>query len=103
MPPADGSLDRVMPPICTVCHRDWRDRVKSGEIDEDDFGYDTVWFGGGPPPRMRDGYQGHPPGLYWFCDEHLPLAKARQHLRAGEAFAEIEALLADEKRDRPRP
>lgn len=76
----------MRPPICAVCDKDFRDESDGG---------DTVSFLLTEEDKEdnkkldEEGMAGHPAGMEWFCDEHLPVAKKYQHLTLAEALPKI--------------
>jgi hypothetical protein len=67
----------MQPPICSLCHRDQRDKP---ELD-----FETVRFSDYEPIDRP----GHPEGLHWFCAEHLKAAQALSDLTSAEALRRL--------------
>ncbi|MFB9193309.1 hypothetical protein ACFFWA_10065 [Actinomadura verrucosospora] len=82
----------MMPPMCFVCLRTLRDGVPFSS-------FETVRFALTPEEEAvrqeqhREGWVGHPPEVYWFCDEHLALGKEHSHLH----WREAQELLANQR------
>lgn len=70
----------MRPPICAICDKDFyfqgglvqfalseKEKEEMKRFEEPDF-------------------VGHPPGLEWFCGEHIEAAKSLSHLTISEAF-----------------
>lgn len=73
----------MRPPICAICD----DRFMEGG--------GLVQFKLTDAQRVelkrfeQPGFVGHPPGLEWFCPQHLPAARELSHLTLGEAMAKM--------------
>jgi hypothetical protein len=39
--------------------------------------------------RHREGWVGHPENVEWFCNDHVALAKAAEHLHWREALTQL--------------
>lgn len=76
----------MKPPICAVCGKDFASR----KIFSDEGG-DEVEFADFAPLPSNVG--GHPRGVEWICDEHLPAALQLRVLPARTAIDEIRARL----------
>ncbi len=70
----------MRPPICAVCNKRFSEgggliQFKLSETDKE-------------RKKLFDqpGFVGHPPGLEWFCSEHINEAKKLKHLTLPEAM-----------------
>ena len=73
----------MMPPICELCGRDFRDVEGEGGL---------VSFTETSEQAERNkryenpDFVGHPEGLLWFCGEHYPQAKELAHMDSHTAL-----------------
>jgi hypothetical protein len=76
----------MRPPICAICRKDFRKDIQKGgsirfALSPEDQAFND---------RMTERRQkGHPKGLEWFCNKHLPIAKRYKHLIWKEARPKI--------------
>ncbi len=68
----------MKPPICALCHRDFRRDTEGGGL---------VRFR--DEKSLPDGMVGHPRGVEWFCQRHLAAAQKLSSLSLGEAMAKL--------------
>ncbi len=68
----------MRPPICALCHRDFRREASTGGL---------VHFRDEKP--LPDGMTGHPRGVEWFCSRHLAAAQKLSPLSFAEAMAKL--------------
>ncbi len=76
----------MRPPICVICHTDFRHSTKKGEmiefkLSEKDKEYNQRF--------KQKGFVGHPAGKEWFCGKHIEAARKYQHLTLSEAIERI--------------
>lgn len=76
----------MKPPICCICHHDFRHSIQEGglvsfKLSEKDKEYNQ---------RFKEkGFVGHKAGTAWFCKDHYKLAKKYQNLTLSEAKLKI--------------
>lgn len=82
----------MIPPMCFLCLQTPDDGLPFSS-------FETVRFALTPEEeavrqeQYREGWVGHPPEVYWFCDEHLALGKKHSHLH----WREAQELLANQR------
>lgn len=83
----------MRPPICAICHKRFRAAGTAG-------GRITFLLTEEEAERKKRMIErrmkGHPPGLEWFCEDHIELARKYKHLTKAEAKQEIKKELAEE-------
>ena len=78
----------MRPPTCAICKKDFRGNIKSGG---------RVYFALTEKEKERKaemkekGMVGHPPGLEWFCGDHIEIAKRFSRWNRVEALRTIKA------------
>jgi hypothetical protein len=77
----------MMPPQCHICGLENSDDptnefeivyFKESKLDE-------KWYA----RQEKEGFEGHPPNAYWFCEKHTKKAKEFAHLTSKEALRKI--------------
>lgn len=82
----------MKPPICALCHTDFRH--------ETDSKGGLLYFTLTPEQeaerrRMVETHMtGHPPGAAWFCSEHYEQASQLTHLSSGEAMKKLREIFS---------
>ncbi len=68
----------MRPPICALCHRDFRREPEGGGL---------VHFR--DQESLPDGMVGHPHGVEWFCGRHLAAAQELSGSSLAEAMRKL--------------
>lgn len=76
----------MRPPICAICHKDFRNDLNTGgsvqfKVSPKDSAYNEQ--------MKAEKWVGHPKGLEWFCDKHLNIAQKYSQLTWKEARLKI--------------
>ncbi|MBN2662896.1 MAG: hypothetical protein JXR68_04540 [Bacteroidales bacterium] len=76
----------MRPPICAICHKSFSSRggLVHFSLTEQEKEYNKSF--------EQPGFVGHPAGLEWFCEEHLPEAKLRSNLTKAQAIRELQQI-----------
>ncbi|MBN2890738.1 MAG: hypothetical protein JXL97_02635 [Bacteroidales bacterium] len=70
----------MRPPICAICDKDFYDEGGMVQFALTEKDKENL-------KRFEEpGFVGHPPGLEWFCEEHIKEAKSLSHLTLPEAY-----------------
>lgn len=67
----------MRPPICALCRRDFRGESGGGLVHFCDA------------ESLPEGRVGHPRGVEWFCDRHLPAARELSNSTLAEAMRQL--------------
>ena len=79
----------MRPPICAICRKRFSPRTEG----------ESISFPLTEEEQKQKKFMkinrriGHPPGLEWFCNKHLTVAKKYKHLHRKEALTAIKAEL----------
>ena len=80
--------DCMKPPICKICHRDFRESISEGGLVRFKLTQADIEFN---KRFEQPGFVGHKAGEHWFCKKHYKSAKENQHLTFAEAKKHIKS------------
>ncbi len=68
--------------LCCLCYKNFYEdeKLEGGAVEFSDYA----------PPPNGEVWLDDPPGIEWFCNEHLPAARALAYIPSQEALAELQ-------------